>query len=73
MSEDLVITCSLLYSCTALSSAQKGSGNGSSVGLAIALGVLVIVGTVACPHGRVVLSQTQDDALTSRDTRALFV
>ncbi len=47
MPEDLVITCSLLYSCTALSSAQKGSGNGSSVGLAIALGVLVIVGTVA--------------------------
>lgn len=47
MLENLVITRRLLYSCTAVSSAQKDSGNGASVGLGIALAVLVIVGTVA--------------------------
>lgn len=36
-----------MYSCTALSSAQKDSGNGASVGLGIALAVLVVAGAIA--------------------------
>lgn len=38
---------SLVCSSTAMSSAQKGSGNGASVGLGIALAALVVVGTIA--------------------------